>query len=76
MTFVALSHKYGIYVPAANARVSVSLSSGYDVKANIPSLILPGNKWTVLWVKNNTPGTLTLRSERIIHGFVAGDDSV
>lgn len=71
-----VTKKSGLYIPAANARVSVSLSFGLNVPANLPLIVLPGNRLLRLRVKNNTAGTLTLRAPRHLHAFCSGDDTI
>jgi hypothetical protein len=75
LVYYGFCWKQGLYIPAANARVSASLSGGYNIGVSLPNVVRPGNRLLKLWVKNNTAGTLTLRDFRILHAFVTGDDS-
>lgn len=72
----AIVNPQDIYVAASGVAFPFTVSMGLDVMANLP-LVVPGPAHQIrLQVKNNTSGTLTLKSSmQHLYAMVIGDSS-
>lgn len=66
-----------LYLPAAAQNMPFHISSGLNVKGNLPAIVRPGYRRAAIYVRNLTAGTLTLEANDsvnpMLHLLSAGD---